>query len=70
MLIRVRDILVKYWFSVSDDEQERRFQAPHRRPDEALEAQPDGLQSRARWVDYSEAKDQMFALHRHQARPW
>ena len=42
MLVRSGILLVKYWFSVSDEEQERRFQDPHRRPDQALEAQPDG----------------------------
>ena len=42
MLIRAGIILVKYWFSVSDEEQEKRFQRAHRGPDQALEAQPDG----------------------------
>ena len=42
MLLRSGIKLIKYWFSVSDDEQERRFQAPPRGPGQALEAQPDG----------------------------
>ena len=42
MLVEDGIILLKYWFSVSDEEQERRFQSRHRRPDAALEAQPDG----------------------------
>ena len=42
MLVRSGILLVKYWFSVSDEEQERRFQARDLEPDQALEAQPDG----------------------------
>ena len=42
MLIRSGIVLVKYWFSVSDEEQERRFQCAHRRSREALEVEPDG----------------------------
>ena len=62
MLIRSGIILVKYWFSVSDEEQERRFQERIDDPDQALEAEPDGPRvPRARWVDYSRAKDEMFA---------
>ena len=45
MLVRSGIILVKYWFSVSDEEQERRFQARIVEPDQALEAQPDGPRS-------------------------
>ena len=42
MLVRSGIVLVKYWFSVSDTEQERRFQARLEGPDQALEAQPHG----------------------------
>ena len=47
MLVRSGIILIKYWFSVSDEEQERRFQARIDDPTQALEAQPDGPASRA-----------------------
>ena len=61
MLIRSGILLVKYWLSVSDDEQERRFRARINDPSKRWKLSPMGLQARARWVDYSEAKDQMFA---------
>ena len=67
MLVRSGIMLVKYWFSVSDDEQERRFQARLDDPTKRWKLSPMDLQSRARWVEYSMAKDEMFALHRHQA---
>ena len=47
MLVRSGIVLLKYWFSVSDDEQERRFRARLEGPDEALEAQPRWTSSRA-----------------------
>ena len=62
MLIRSGIILVKYWFSVSDDEQERRFQERIRNPRKRWKLSQMDLQSRARWVDYSRAKDRMFEL--------
>lgn len=61
MLIRSGIILVKYWLSVSDEEQERRFLARINDPSKRWKLSPMDLQARARWVDYSEAKDQMFA---------
>jgi polyphosphate kinase len=61
MLIRSGIILVKYWLSVSDEEQERRFLARIDDPSKRWKLSPMDLQARARWVDYSEAKDQMFA---------
>jgi polyphosphate kinase 2 len=60
MLIRSGIILIKYWLSVSDDEQERRFRARINDPSKRWKLSPMDLQARARWVDYSEAKDQMF----------
>ena len=60
MLVRSGIILVKYWFSVSDEEQERRFQARVRDPMRRWKLSPMDLQSRARWVEYSRAKDEMF----------
>ena len=67
MLVRSGIILVKYWFSVSDEEQERRFQARIEDPTKRWKLSPMDLESRARWVEYSRAKDEMFAPHRHQA---
>jgi polyphosphate kinase 2 len=61
MLVRSGIILVKYWFSVSDDVQEARFQARIENPVKRWKLSPMDLESRARWVDYSKAKDEMFA---------
>ena len=57
--------LVKYWFSVSDEEQERRFRSRLEDPLRRWKLSPLDLESRARWVDYSRAKDEMFVAHRH-----
>ena len=61
MLIRSGIILVKYWFSVSDKEQEQRFKDRMRDPTKRWKLSPMDLQSRAKWVEYSKAKDVMFA---------
>jgi polyphosphate kinase 2 len=55
MLVRAGVILIKYWFSVSDDEQERRFQQRLTNPTKRWKLSPIDLQSRARWVEYSRA---------------
>ncbi|HEV3280205.1 MAG TPA: polyphosphate kinase 2, partial [Acidimicrobiales bacterium] len=63
-------ILVKYWFSVSDEEQERRF---HSRLDDPLrrwKLSPIDLEARQRWVDYSRAKDAMFEATDTPDSPW
>ena len=61
-LLRSGIILIKYWLSVSDEEQERRFKARLQRPGQAVEAQRRWTsRPAARWVDYAEAKDEMFA---------
>ena len=70
MLIRAGIILVKYWFSVSDDEQERRFQERIRDPRKRWKLSDMDLQSRARWVDFSRAKDRMFELTDTKLSPW
>lgn len=70
MLIRSGIILVKYWFSVSDDEQERRFQERIGNPGKRWKLSEMDLQSRARWVDYSRAKDRMFELTDTKLSPW
>jgi polyphosphate kinase 2 len=70
MLIRSGIILVKYWFSVSDAEQERRFQARISDPTKRWKLSPMDLQSRSRWLDYSKAKDEMFAHCDIKQAPW
>jgi polyphosphate kinase 2 len=70
MLVRDGILLRKYWFSVSDEEQERRFQQRSRDPLRRWKLSPMDLESRAHWVDYSRAKDEMF-LHTHTPEaPW
>ena len=70
MLVRSGILLVKYWFSVSDEEQERRFQARISNPTKRWKLSPMDLQSRARWVDYSRAKDEMFRYTDIKQAPW
>ena len=70
MLVRSGIILVKYWFSVSDAEQERRFQARLADPTKRWKLSPMDLESRARWLDYSKAKDEMFAHTDIKQAPW
>ena len=70
MLIRSGIILVKYWFSVSDEEQERRFQERIQNPAKRWKLSPMDLESRARWADYSRAKDAMFAHTDTKWSPW
>ncbi len=70
MLIRSGFILIKYWFSVSDDEQERRFQARLDDPTKRWKLSPMDLESRARWVEYSMAKDEMFQYTDIKESPW
>jgi polyphosphate kinase len=70
MLVREGIILVKYWFSVSDAEQERRFQARLDDPTKRWKLSPMDLQSRARWVEYSKAKDAMFRHTDIRQAPW
>jgi polyphosphate kinase 2 len=70
MLLRSGIILVKYWFSVSDAEQERRFQARINDPTKRWKLSPMDVQSRSRWLDYSKAKDDMFAHCDIKQAPW
>jgi polyphosphate kinase len=70
MLIHSGIILVKYWFSVSDDEQERRFKARIDDPEKRWKLSPMDLQARARWADYSRAKDEMFRYTDTKVSPW
>lgn len=70
MLVRAGIILIKYWFSVSDEEQESRFQARLETPTKRWKLSPMDLESRARWVEYSKAKDNMFAHTDIKQAPW
>ena len=70
MLVRSGITVIKYWFSVSDGEQERRFQDRIADPTKRWKLSPMDLQSRARWVEYSRAKDAMFAHTDIKQAPW
>ena len=70
MLVRAGIILIKYWFSVSDQEQERRFQARLIDPTRRWKLSPMDLYARSRWVEYSRAKDVMFAYTDIKQAPW
>jgi polyphosphate kinase len=70
MLIRSGIILVKYWFSVSDDEQERRFQDRLNDRTKSWKLSPMDLESRSRWIEYSKAKDEMFFHTDTKQAPW
>jgi polyphosphate kinase len=70
MLVRSGIILIKYWFSVSDAEQERRFRGRIDDPTKRWKLSPMDLQSRARWVEYSKAKDEMFRHTDIKQAPW
>ncbi len=70
MLTRSGIILLKYWFSVSDEEQEVRFQSRLLDPARRWKLSPMDLESRDRWVEYSRAKDNMFAHTNIPEAPW
>jgi polyphosphate kinase 2 len=70
MLVRSGIVLLKYWFSVSDAEQERRFQARIKDPTKRWKLSPMDLMSRTRWVEYSMAKDEMFRHTDIKQAPW
>ncbi len=70
MLIRSGIILIKYYFSISSDEQERRFQARMTDPTKRWKLSPMDLKCRDRWVEYSIAKDKMFAYTDTKQSPW
>jgi polyphosphate kinase len=63
-------VLVKYWLSVSNEEQERRFEARLSDPAKRWKLSPVDMEARARWVDYAEAKDEMFAHTDTEESPW
>jgi polyphosphate kinase len=70
MLIRSGTILIKYWFSVSDNEQEKRFQERIKDPTKRWKISPMDVESRDKWVEYSMAKDKMFSFTDTKQAPW
>ena len=70
MLVRSSITVIKYWFSVSDEEQERRFAARVEDPTKRWKLSPMDLESRNRWQDYSGAKDDMLAHTDIEQAPW
>lgn len=70
MLIRSEIVLIKYWFSVSDEEQEIRFQKRISDPAKRWKLSSMDLESRAHWVDYSRAKDAMMSACDIKEAPW
>ena len=70
MLVRSGIIVIKYWFSVSDEEQERRFAARSEDPTKRWKLSPMDLESRDKWAEYSQAKDNNFAHTDIKQAPW
>jgi len=70
MIVRSGIVLLKYWFSVSDEEQERRFQKRATDSTKHWKLSPMDLESRDRWVEYSKAKDEMFFYTDIAEAPW
>ena len=70
MLVRSGIVLLKYWFSVSNEEQERRFRGRANNPTKRWKLSPMDLESRSRWVEYSRAKDIMFDHTDIRQAPW
>jgi len=70
MLIRSGIILIKYWFSVSDHEQEKRFQDRITDPTKRWKISPMDIESRDKWIEYSMAKDKMFSYTDTKQSPW
>ncbi len=70
MLMNDGIILLKYWFSISDEEQESRFQQRSNDPKRRWKLSPIDLEARTRWVEYSRAKDAMFTYTDTEDSPW
>ena len=70
MLVRSGIILVKYWFSISDEEQHRRFEMRIRDPLKQWKLSPMDLESRRRWELYTKAKEHMFERTHIREAPW
>ena len=70
MLVRSGIRLVKYWFSITDEEQQMRFLMRIHDPMKQWKLCPMDLQSRVRWEDYTKAKEEMFARTNIPEAPW
>jgi len=70
MLIRSGIVLIKYWFSVSDEEQEERFHSRIDDPTKRWKLSPIDIISRDKWLEYSKAKDEMFKYTDTKQSPW
>lgn len=70
MLIRSGITLIKYWFSISEEEQEKRFQARLKDPTKRWKLSEMDLKSRDKWIDYSKAKDEMLSYTDTKLSPW
>lgn len=70
ILVRSGIQLIKYWFSVGDEEQERRFRRRLSDPTKRWKLSPMDLESRKQWEEYSRAKDNMFAHTDIEQAPW
>ncbi len=70
MLVDDGIVVRKYWFSVSDIEQERRFRSRAKDPMRQWKLSPMDLESITRWEDYSQAKDEMMAATDTEWAPW
>ncbi|WP_432666582.1 polyphosphate kinase 2 [Wukongibacter baidiensis] len=70
MLINSGIILIKYWLSVSDEEQEKRFKERIKNPLKQWKISPMDLESRTRWSKYARAKDVMFQYTDTETSPW
>ena len=70
MLVRSGIVLIKYWFSVNDEEQERRFRDRMKNPIKRWKLSPMDIELRERWVEYSRAKDVMLKYTDKKLTPW
>jgi len=70
MLMRSGIIIIKYWFSVSEEEQEKRFRNRITDPTKRWKFSPMDIVSREKWVEYSKAKDEMFSYTDTKQTPW
>ncbi|MFJ3487469.1 polyphosphate kinase 2 [Pseudomonas sp. NPDC090202] len=70
MLVRSGIILIKYWFSITDDEQYRRFLMRIHDPLKQWKLSPMDLESRRRWEDYTRAKEEMLTRSHTDVAPW
>jgi polyphosphate kinase 2 (PPK2 family) len=70
MLVRSGIVLIKYWFSISREEQERRFRKRNQDPKRRWKLSPMDLEARKRWAEYSRAKDAMFEHTDIEEAPW